>query len=322
MDHKQRHILSEMNSRRPFQAKWDPGTTQAKGKLVPIHTTQLHLAYGKDCSKALWQNIKQASVLILPLHPRQNDCGKTPKSNCAHPAISSQAKELWQNMYQLVCSPCHFIPGEKRQEKTTPFGVNIMRSPVLYRAAQAHYRQKQCGKTPTSKCAHPAISSQAISPQKNCCKTCTSKCAHPSISFQAQALWQQVQASVLTLPFHPRRPCARQHGQQWGPSPSSHGAQLAATLLGTPDSAPPTQPVLPGICKSKGPCLVAYSDHGNAERSCQIMAVVTETVTSHHRESCHFTAILRHSGSSTAAMPTDKSIPRADLLSDGVLARR
>ena len=28
------------------------------------------------------------------------------------------------------------VGGKKRKEKTTPFGVNLMRSPVLYRAAQ------------------------------------------------------------------------------------------------------------------------------------------------------------------------------------------
>ena len=145
-------MLSEwtntINPRHPSQANC-PGTTQAQGKVLPIHMTQLHLAYAKRR-------------------------GKTPTSMFVHPDISFPAKALWQNRCKQVCSPCYFIPGK---------GI----------------------------------------------------------------VAKQVQARVLTLPFHPRRPCARQHGQQWGPSPSSHGAQLAATQLGTPDSAPPTQPMLQGI---------------------------------------------------------------------------
>jgi len=31
---------------------------------------------------------------------------------------------------------------KKRKEKTTPFGVNLIRSPVLYRAAQGQRRQE------------------------------------------------------------------------------------------------------------------------------------------------------------------------------------
>lgn len=45
----------------------------------------------------------------------------------------------------------------------------------------------------------------------------------------------------LTLPFRPKPPCAKQHGQQWGPSPASVGDPPAATLLCTLDSASPTQ---------------------------------------------------------------------------------
>ncbi len=75
---------NKMSPRRPSQANC-PGTTQAQGKLVPIHMTQLHLAYAKRR-------------------------GKTATSKCALPAISSQAKAMWQNTYKQVCSPCHFIP--------------------------------------------------------------------------------------------------------------------------------------------------------------------------------------------------------------------
>jgi len=148
--------------------------------------------------------------------------------------------------------------------------ANHLQAPLL--TLPLHPRQKHCGKTATSKCAHPAIHPR----QKNCDETATSKCAHPAISSQAispqakQIVAKRVQGSVLTLPFHPRRPCARQHGQQWAPSPSSHEAQLAATQLGTPDSAPPTRPVLPGICKGKGACLVAYSNYGHCGKRCKV----------------------------------------------------
>ena len=48
---------------------------------------------------------------------------------------------IWTTMLLLpLVSPCTHSSGgkeaKKRKEKTTPFGVNLVRSPVYYRAAQ------------------------------------------------------------------------------------------------------------------------------------------------------------------------------------------
>ena len=54
----------------------------------------------------------------------------------------ARMKELWHNstvnndqQLHLCCSGKH-LSGKKRKEKTTPFGVNLMRSQILYQAAQ------------------------------------------------------------------------------------------------------------------------------------------------------------------------------------------
>ena len=99
----------------------------------------------------------QAHVLILPFHPRQKHRGKTCTNKCAHLAIAPQAKALWQNTYKQVCSPCHFIPGKRTVAKQLQAVVLTL----PFHPRPFHPRQNNCCKTCTSKCAHPAISSQA-----------------------------------------------------------------------------------------------------------------------------------------------------------------
>ncbi len=197
---------NKMSPRRPSQANC-PGTTQPQGKLVPIQMTQLHLCILKTST----HNIYKQVCLPCNFIPGKSCCGKTGTSRCAHPASSSQARTvvakqvqagvltlpvhprqelLWQNRYKQVCSPCQFIPGKGMVAKSAQ--ASVLTLPL-------HPRQKHCGKTTTG---HPAISPQAKALWQNTYKQVCSPCHFiPGVSSVAK----QLQASVLTLPFHPRQ---------------------------------------------------------------------------------------------------------------------
>ena len=126
-----------------------PGTTQAQGKVLPIHMTQLHLAYAKRR-------------------------GKTPTSMFVHPAISSQAKancpgttQAQGKVLPIHMTQLHLAYAKRRGKTPTSMFVH----PAISSQAKAN-----CPKTGASKCAHPAISSQAKATWQNMYKQVCSPC--------------------------------------------------------------------------------------------------------------------------------------------------
>jgi len=62
------------------------------------------------------------------------------------------AKEGLKGLEKELAS--EYIGRKKRQEKTTPFGVNLMRSPVLYRAAQRICKHLMPSNCTSNGCLH------------------------------------------------------------------------------------------------------------------------------------------------------------------------
>ena len=107
-------------------------STQAQGKLVPTHMTQLHLCILKTLRQTIYKHLcspchcipgksivakqLQASVLTLPFIPGKRIVTKQLQASVLtlpfHPRpFHPRQNKLWQNGYKEVCSPCHFIPG-------------------------------------------------------------------------------------------------------------------------------------------------------------------------------------------------------------------
>ncbi len=95
-------------------------------------TTFLHHRFDRELVFPL-PNL-QARASILDIHTRKwsQPPAADLKEDLAHRCVGYCGADLKvSHCTHLVCFK------KKRKEKTTPFGINLMRSQVLYRAAQA-----------------------------------------------------------------------------------------------------------------------------------------------------------------------------------------
>ena len=76
---------------------------------------------------------------MLPAQPAQSGTvkDKPGDSLTCNPTINTH-KTLLTAMQVYIYIYMHACSRKKRKEQTTPFGINLLRSQVLYRAAQGH----------------------------------------------------------------------------------------------------------------------------------------------------------------------------------------
>jgi len=114
-------------------------------------------------------NTKMRMLKMMPLHPSTYIKGKlfmqvyaSRKDNCPRNIYSYTNSYMNTGMHRLTSDKKK--KEKKRKEKTTPFGVNLMRSQVLYRAAQVQ-------QVTTLPCNKPQVQSLS-SHSANICKLC------------------------------------------------------------------------------------------------------------------------------------------------------